>query len=128
MTTLLPCLQNKHQFKTSCKSVAIVLNTRSIEQCSKKVFRRFGLEGTFKGPLLQPLRPGFIWDRVNFLSGSNEQRHLQLYQVSQSLVQPDFKCFQGWGICKLSRQLVAVFHHRHHAKFLPYIWSVSTFF
>ena len=60
----------------------------------------FGLEGTFKGPLVQP--PG------------SEQGHLQLDQVAQSPVQPALECFQIWGICYLSGQPVPVVHHPHH--------------
>ena len=44
----------------------------------------FGLEGTFKGYLVQP--------------PCHERGHLQLDQVAQSPVQPDLECFQGWGI------------------------------
>ncbi|KAK4824075.1 hypothetical protein QYF61_010586, partial [Mycteria americana] len=43
----------------------------------------------------------------------NEQGHLQLDQVAQSLIQPDLECSQGWGICHLSGQPVPVFHHPH---------------
>ena len=47
----------------------------------------FGLEGTFKGHLVQP--------------SCNEQGHLQLDQVAQSPVQPDLEYFQGWGTYNL---------------------------
>jgi len=55
------------------------------------------LEGTFRGHLVQAL--------------SNDQQHLQLDQVSQSPIQSDLECFQGWGIYHLSGQPVPVFHH-----------------
>jgi len=42
------------------------------------------LEGTFKVHVDQ--------------APCSEQRHLQLGQVAQSLIQPDLECFQGWGI------------------------------
>ena len=42
----------------------------------------FGLEGTFRGHLVQP--------------HCHEQGHLQPDQVAQSPVQPDLECFQGW--------------------------------
>ena len=58
---------------------------------------RFRLEGAIKGHLVQ--RP------------CNDQGHLQLDQVSQSPLQPDLECFQGWGICSLSGQPVPAFHH-----------------
>ena len=45
------------------------------------IIESFGLEGTFKGHLVQP--------------PCNEQAHLQLDQVAQSPVQPDLECFQG---------------------------------
>ena len=72
-----------------------------------RIIEWFGLEGTFKGHLVQP--------------PCNEQGHLQLDQVAQSPVQPDLECFQGWGIYHLSGQPVPVFHHPHCKKFLPYI-------
>jgi len=49
----------------------------------------------------------------------HEQGHLQLDQVAQSPVQPDFECFQG--IDHLSGQPVPVLHHPQGKKFLPYI-------
>ncbi|KAK4822001.1 hypothetical protein QYF61_006615, partial [Mycteria americana] len=65
----------------------------------------FGLDGTFKGHLVQP--------------PCNEQGHLQLDQVAQSPVQPDLECFQGWGIYRLSGQPVPVFHHPHLENHYP---------
>ncbi|KAK4817094.1 hypothetical protein QYF61_027925 [Mycteria americana] len=52
----------------------------------------FGLEGTFKGHLVQP--------------PCKKQGHLQLDQVAQSPFQPGLECFQGWGIYHLSGQPV----------------------
>ena len=52
------------------------------------------LEGTLKGHLGQ--------------LPCNEQGHLQLDQVSQSLVQPDLECLQGQVIHLLSGQTVPV--------------------
>jgi len=57
----------------------------------------FGLEGTFRDHTAQP--------------PCSKQGHLQLVQVVQSPVQPDFECFWGWGLCYLSVQSVPVFHH-----------------
>ncbi|KAK4811229.1 hypothetical protein QYF61_022126, partial [Mycteria americana] len=54
----------------------------------------FGLEGTFKGHLVQP--------------PCNEQGHLQLDQAAQNPVQPGLECFQGWGIYHLPGQPVPV--------------------
>lgn len=50
------------------------------------------------------------------------RRHLQLAQVTQSSVQPDLEYFQEWGIYKS----VPAFHHLHHTKHLPYIYSETT--
>jgi len=44
-----------------------------------RIIEQFGLEGTYKGHLVQP-----PW---------NEQRHQTLDQVAQSPIQRDFKCF-----------------------------------
>ncbi|KAK4823976.1 hypothetical protein QYF61_008595 [Mycteria americana] len=71
-----------------------------------RIVERFGLEGTFKGHLVQPR--------------CNEQGHLQLDQVAQSPVQPGLECFQGWSIYHLSGQPVPVFHHPQCKEFLPY--------
>jgi len=81
---------------------------------SNRIIECFGLEGTFKGHLVQP--------------PCNEQGHLQLDEVVQSLVQPSPECFQGWGIYHLSGQPVPVFHHPHSEEFLPYVQSKSTLF
>jgi len=62
------------------------------------------LEGTFTGHQVQPL--------------CKEQGHLQLDQVAQSPVQPDFKCFHGWVIYHLLGQPVPVFYHSHSKNFL----------
>ena len=67
----------------------------------------FGLEGTFKGHLVQPL--------------CNEQGHLQLDQVAQSPVQPELESFQGWGTYHPSGQPVPVSHHPHRKKCLLFI-------
>ena len=80
----------------------------------KNFMEWFGLEGTLKGQLVQPPH--------------GEQGHLHLDQVAQSPVQPDLECFQGWGIYHLSGQPLAVFHHPHCKKFLPYIQSKSILF
>ena len=71
----------------------------------------FGLEGTFRGHLVQ--------------LPHSEQGHLQPDQVAQSPVQPGLECFQGWGSDHLSGQLGPGFHHPHGKKFLPYIQSKS---
>jgi len=63
-----------------------------------------GLEGTFKGRLVQ--------------TPCNEQGHLPLDQVAQSLVQPDLECLSGWDIHHLSGQSVPVPHHPHSDEFL----------
>jgi len=72
-----------------------------------RIIEQFGLEGTFKGHLVQ--------------TPCNEQGHLQLDQVAWSPVQPGCDCFQGWGIHHLSGQHVPVFHQAHCKNFLPYI-------
>ena len=72
-----------------------------------RIIEWFGLEGTFKGHLVQ--------------SHCKQQGHLQLGQVAQSPIQPDFECFQGWGIYHLSGQPVLVLHHPQNKEFLPYI-------
>jgi len=48
------------------------------------------LEETFKGHLVQ--------------LPCNEQRHAQLDQVAQDLIQPGLECLQGWGIHHISGQ------------------------
>ena len=58
---------------------------------SCRIIERFGLEGTFKGRLVQP--------------PCHEQGHLPLDQVAQSPVQPALECCQGWGIYNVSGQL-----------------------
>jgi len=72
-----------------------------------RIIEQFGLEGTFRGHLVQP--------------DHNEQGHLQLDQVAQSPIQPDLECFHGWGIYHLSGQPVPVFHYPNNKKFLHYI-------
>lgn len=57
----------------------------------------FGLEETFKGHLVQPTCLG--------------QWHLPLDQVYQSLIQPELKCFQEWGIHPFSGPPLPVFYH-----------------
>jgi len=52
-----------------------------------QIIESFELEGTFKGHLVQLL--------------CNEQAHLQLNHVAQSLVQTDLECLQGGGIYDL---------------------------
>ena len=79
-----------------------------------RIIEQFGLEGTFKAHLVHP--------------SCSEQGHLPLDQVAQSLIQPDLKCYQGWGIHNFAGQPVALFHHPHCKKFLPYVQSKSTFF
>ncbi|KAK4805635.1 hypothetical protein QYF61_009861 [Mycteria americana] len=60
---------------------------------------------------------GVLYLPANVLGQSNSpcngQGHLQLEQVAQSPIQPDLKCFQGWGTYHLSGQPVRVFHHPH---------------
>ena len=58
----------------------------------------FGLEGTFRGHLVQPC---------------SEQGHLQLAQVAQSPVQPGLEHFLGWDLHYLSGQPVPVLRHPH---------------
>lgn len=59
----------------------------------------FGLEGTFKGPLIH--------------LPCHAPSHFQLGQVAQRHIQAEFECFQGWGIHQLSGQCVLVFYHLH---------------
>jgi len=79
-----------------------------------RIIEYFGLEGTFKGHLVQP--------------PCNKQEHLPLDQVAQSPIQPDLECFQGWSIYHLSGQPALVFHHPQCKKILPYIQSKSLLF
>jgi len=70
----------------------------------------FGLEGTFKGHLVQP--------------PCSEQGHLQQDQDAQSPVQPDLECFHRWGLHHLSEEPVPGFRHTRK-KFLPFVQSKS---
>lgn len=71
---------------------------------------QFELEGTLKGHLVQP--------------HCNEQGHLQLIQIAESLVLSDLEYSQRWDIHHISGQLVPVFHHPiNYKKILPYILS-----
>jgi len=79
-----------------------------------RITEPFGLEGTFKGHLVQ--RP------------CSERGHLQLDRVAQGPLQSDFECFHGWGIDHFSRQPVPVFHHPHCKKDLLYTQSKCTLF
>ena len=81
--------------------------TENVPSNFRRIIEGFGLEGTFKGHLVQ--------------LPCNEQGCLQLYQVAQSPIQPDLECFQGWGTYHLSGQPVPVFYHPHRKKFLPSI-------
>ena len=72
-----------------------------------------GLEGTFRGHLIQPPCHG--------------QVHLPLDQVAQVLVQPDLECFKGWGIHHLSGQPVPGFHHPHCKKCLTSSLNLPSF-
>ena len=56
----------------------------------------------------------------------NEQRHLQLDQVAQSLIQPDLECLQGRVIHHVSGQLVQVPHHSYYKNIFPCIQSKSS--
>jgi len=76
------------------------------------IIEQFGLEGMFRGHLVQ--------------LPCSEQGHLQSHQVSQSPIQADLECFQGWGIYHLSGQPVPTFHHPLCEKLLPYIQSERT--
>ena len=72
------------------------------------------LEGTFKGHVVQ--------------LPCSEQRHVQLDQVAQSLIQPHFENLQGWGINHISRQPVPVPHHPHCKRLFPYIQAKPALF
>lgn len=56
------------------------------------------------------------------------QGHLTRDQVTQSLVQPFFKHFQGWISHNFPGQFVPVPHHPHGKEFLPNIYSESSLF
>ena len=78
------------------------------------MIEEFGLERTFKGhPAKHPC---------------SKYIHLQLDQVAQAPLQPDFERVQGWGIYHLSGQPVPEFRHCHCKKFPHYTQSKSTFF
>jgi len=64
----------------------------------------FGLEGTFRGHIVQ--------------THCSKHRYLQLDQVAQSPIQPDLECFHRWGLHCLSGQSAPVFHHPHCKKML----------
>lgn len=62
-----------------------------------------------------------VWDKFSHLCNNrcfhklivhslpcNEQGHPELDQAAQSPIQPDLRCFQGWGIYHLSGQPVPV--------------------
>ena len=76
------------------------------------IIESFELEGSLKGHLV--------------LLSCNEQRHLQLDQVVQSPVQPDFEC-QGWGIHHLSGQPVPVPHYPYCILYIGFGWVLFTF-
>ncbi|KAK4822534.1 hypothetical protein QYF61_015540 [Mycteria americana] len=107
MLTVATGSSNAASMYGGCRSVCDCSLARSQsnfkEKCHKKlifhasaagygwrIIEWFGLEGTFKGHLVQP--------------PCNKQGHLQLDQVAQSPVQPDTERFQGWGIYHLSGQ------------------------
>jgi len=58
----------------------------------------------------------------------HEQGHLQLDEVTQSLVQPDLGRLQGWGIHHLAGQPVPGPHHPQCKTLLPSIQSESSLF
>lgn len=76
------------------------------EKCFHLLYHRIieciWLEGSFKSHLVLPL--------------CNERGHIPLNQVAQTLVQPNLKCFQGWGMDLLSGQPVPMSHHCHCKK------------
>ena len=72
------------------------------------------LEGTFKGHLVQ--------------LPCNEQRHPQLDQVAQGLIQPHLESLQGQGTNHVSRQPFPMCHYLHCKRLLPYILAKSIFF
>ena len=72
-----------------------------------RIIECFGLEGTFRGHMVQPL--------------CYEQGRLPLDEVAQNPIQPGLECFQGWGLHNFSGQSVPVFHHPHGKKFHPYM-------
>ena len=67
------------QFSSAVKTIS----TTSASVCSHsmslhRIIELIELEGTFKGHLVQPL--------------CNDQGHIQLDQIAQSPIQPDFEC------------------------------------
>ena len=72
-----------------------------------RIIKSLELDGTSEGHLVQ--------------LPCNEQEHLQLHQVAQSLIQPHFESLQGWKINHISKQPVPVPHHPHCKRSFPYI-------
>lgn len=68
----------------------------------------FGLEGTFKGHLVQP------WATYVHC----KQGHVQLDQVVQGPVQSDFEYSQGWALHHPSGPPTPGFYHPHCKKHL----------
>ena len=84
----------------------------SLVDLNHRIIYSFELEGTLKGHVVP----------------CNEQGHLQLNQVAQSLVQPDLECLQRWGINHISGQPFPVPHQPHCKELLPYIQTKSPLF
>lgn len=81
-------------------------------------------------PLIMSYRPALHGNQTRVCAGKEllkvtwskpckEQGHLTLDQVSQSPVQPDLGCLQGWGIHHQSGHPVPVLHHQPRSPVPP---------